>query len=133
MAGRQKRGNMAELEYAFGDNHEDIYLDDSPELVQDEPTEVDEPHEEPVVEEESAEPASVEKPDFNIWKYGRFGPEGDFMSQEHQGPQVAYINQSLGLDGDVYTKETFDAVVKYQKENKLSVSGRVDKTTYNSL
>ena len=136
IAVRQKRGNMAnsknddfDLQWNLDevDHYDDTIEFNDPVVVK---------FDEPVVEEAPVEPApqaSAEKPAFDIWKYGRYGPEGDFMSQAHQGPQVSYINEALGLSGDVYTKETFDAVVTYQRDNRLSVSGRVDKATYDSL
>lgn len=51
-----------------------------------------------------------------------------------QGPDVARLNEALGVEGDVFTEETRAAVLKKQRTRKsLSVTGQVDKATWESI
>lgn len=76
---------------------------------------------------------SEDKPAFGIWKYGKFGKSDDVLATQSSGPQVAYINKKFNIQGDEFTDETKSSVFKYQKQNGLRPSGRVDKRTYDAL
>ena len=75
--------------------------------------------------------SSGNKPDFG--DAGLLGRKFSGAKVTSEGPQVEYVNRALGVDATEYTLETAHAVKRYQSENKLKPTGRVDADLYDRL
>lgn len=78
--------------------------------------------------------------DFEIFNHNSYFPEADFskggfFSIGDVDENIPYYKRMLGVDDsdNLYNRELFNAVKKYQRENGLGVDGLLGQSTYNSL
>lgn len=84
-----------------------------------------------VSDDDNYDLSSDDKPDFD--DAGLLGRKFGGAKVTSEGPQVEYVNRALGVDATEYTLETAHAVKRYQSENKLKPTGRVNADLYDRL
>lgn len=90
-----------------------------------------------VLAEEKVEKPSterwIEKPSFSGTTKTVLGPDKGNPRTVTSGPEVAYVNSLLGVDGDEFTEATLAAVAERQKAEGLRPTGRMTRSQYEKL
>lgn len=101
-------------------------------VIHREPVEAEQPiaGEQPVVVEETVRTVADSAPQTENKVFQR---RSLIAGQVNEGAEVAQINSKFGIEGDVFTSETEDAVKNWQSENGLVATGVLTVDQYGRL